>query len=94
VVCALTLAVLGVSDADIAVDYAMSTAAAERFSAWLASSGPPANPPPLPFLSSPAEAMAQFLAELRERHGSVEDYLLAAGVTRRQLAGLRDHLLE
>lgn len=94
VVCALTLSTLGVSDADIAADYALSTAAAERWSAWLATSGPPADPPPRPFLSSPAEAMALFLAELRDRHGSVEDYLMAAGVSRAQLAALRDHLLE
>jgi protein tyrosine/serine phosphatase len=33
VVCALTLALLGVSDDDVAEDYALSTAASERFSA-------------------------------------------------------------
>jgi protein-tyrosine phosphatase len=94
VVCALTLSVLGVSDADIAADYALSTAATERWSAWLASSGPAGDPPPPPFLSCPAEAMALFLAELREQHGSVEEYLLAAGLTQAQLTGLRDHLLD
>lgn len=92
-VCALTLSVLGVSDADIAADYALSTEASERFSSWIAEAMPEAEPPPAPFLASPAEAMSLFLTELRERHGSTEAYLLAGGLTGTQLATLRDHLL-
>ncbi|MGS2614792.1 tyrosine-protein phosphatase [Micromonospora sp. LZ34] len=92
IVCALTLAVLGVADETIGADYALSTEAGERFLAWFASTGKEMRPG-LPPLTCPAEAITLFLAELRERHGSVEDYLRHAGVTDAQLAALRDHLL-
>ncbi|MCI4064680.1 tyrosine-protein phosphatase [Micromonospora sp. R77] len=94
IVCALTLAVLGVADEDIAADYALSTEASARFSAWVAATFPDAEEPPAPFLASPAEAMTLFLTELRAGHGSVEDYLRHAGVTDAQLTALRDHLLD
>ncbi|PWR10251.1 protein tyrosine phosphatase [Micromonospora acroterricola] len=94
IVCALTLAVLGVDDADIVADYALSTEASARFSAWLAATTPGGANLPAPFLASPAETMETFLAELREGHGSVEGYLRHAGVTDEQLAALRDHLLD
>ncbi|MEU4550509.1 tyrosine-protein phosphatase [Micromonospora violae] len=93
IVCALTLAVLGVDDADITADYALSSEASARYSAWLASVTPGGMDVPAPFLSSPAEAMQIFLNELRVGHGSVEAYLRHAGVTDAQLAALRDHLL-
>lgn len=73
VVCALTLSLVGVSDDDVAADYALSTAASERFSAWLRSSLPSAKEPPAPFMASPAAAMHLFLSELRAEHGSVDD---------------------
>ena len=94
IVCALTLSVLGVPDADIAADYALSTEASARFSAWLAATTPAAEELPPPFLASPAEAMALFLTELRTGYGSVEGYLRHAGVTDAQLTALRDHLLD
>ncbi|MFJ6195595.1 tyrosine-protein phosphatase [Micromonospora sp. NPDC092111] len=94
IVCGLTLAVLGVSDDDIAEDYALSTESSRRFGAWVAQTAPDAEKLPAPFLASPAEAMTLFLGELRHRHGSVEHYLRHAGVTDAQLAALRDHLLE
>ncbi|MFC8846274.1 MULTISPECIES: tyrosine-protein phosphatase [unclassified Micromonospora] len=94
IVCALTLSALGVSDADIAADYALSTEASQRFSAWVAATMPEARELPAPYLASPAEAMTLFLTELREGHGSVEGYLRHAGVTDVQLAALRDHLLD
>lgn len=93
IVCALTLSALGVSDADIAADYALSTEASARFSAWLVASTPEAADPPAPFLASPTEVMPLFLDELRARHGSVEGYLRHAGLTDAQLAALRAHLL-
>ncbi|MEU5905047.1 tyrosine-protein phosphatase [Micromonospora sp. NPDC047527] len=94
IVCALTLAVLGVDDADIVADYALSTEASARFSAWLTATLPHVVDVPAPFLASPAEAMQIFLDELREGYGSVEAYLRHAGVTDEQLAALRDHLLD
>ncbi|WP_091646289.1 tyrosine-protein phosphatase [Micromonospora pallida] len=93
IVCALTLSVLGVSDADIAADYALSSESSARFSAWLAASRPEAEDPPAPFLSSPAEAIGLFLDALRDRHGSIEGYLRHAGMTDAQFAALRAHLL-
>lgn len=92
-VCALTLAALGVDDETIGADYALSTEAGERFLAWFAGTGQQ-TPSGLPPLACPPEAITLFLTELRERHGSVEDYLRHAGVTDAQLAALRDHLLE
>lgn len=93
IVCGLTLAVLGVSDDDIATDYALSTAAGERFQAWFATTGMAVHPA-LPPLTCPEEAMLLFLAELRDSYGSVEGYLRHAGVSDAQVATLRDHLLE
>ncbi|GIF50922.1 protein-tyrosine-phosphatase [Asanoa ferruginea] len=93
VVCALTLSLVGVSDDDVAADYALSTAASERFSAWLRASLPSAEVPPAPFMSSPAAAMHLFLEELRAEHGSIEGYAKHAGLTEADLAALRSHLL-
>ncbi|MDQ7909167.1 tyrosine-protein phosphatase [Phytohabitans sp. ZYX-F-186] len=93
VVCALTLSALGVSDQDIAADYALSTAASVRFTEFLRSRAVRLQEVPRPYFSSPAEAMLLFLRELRERHGSAEGYLLAAGITPEQLSALRTHLL-
>jgi len=92
-VCAITLALLGVSDRDIAEDYALSTAASERFTAWLRSATPEAQELPPSFIASPAGAMLLFLDDLRERYGSVERYALGAGLTPAQLTDLRTHLL-
>ncbi|MEU8260671.1 tyrosine-protein phosphatase [Micromonospora sp. NPDC048999] len=94
IVCGLALAVLGVSDDDIAADYALSTEASARFSAWVAATMPEAEELPPPFLASPTEAMLLFLTELREGYGSVEGYLRHAGLTDAQLAALRAHLLD
>ncbi|WP_406067048.1 tyrosine-protein phosphatase [Micromonospora sp. NBC_01638] len=93
IVCALTLSALGVDDADIVADYALSSEASARFSAWLVATTVGVVDVPAPFLASPAEAMQIFLAELREGHGSIEAYLRHAGVTDEQLAALRNHLL-
>lgn len=94
VVCALTLSLLGVSDADIAADYALSTDASERFRVWITTQLPPRDfPTPRPYYSSPAEAMIIFLDTLRHHHGSVEQYLRTAGLTPTQIQTLRTHLL-
>lgn len=92
IVCALTLALLGVDDDDIAADYARSTEASKRLHAHLRATLPEVELPP-PFLSSPAEAMLLFLAELRQRHGSVEGYLRDAGLGAAEFTALRTHLL-
>jgi protein-tyrosine phosphatase len=93
VVCALTLSLLGVSDKDIAADYALSDGGFERFNAWLATTSPGEKPPSPRWYRSPAEAMLLFLTDLRTRHGSVEDYLTTAGLPADRIAALRTHLL-
>jgi protein-tyrosine phosphatase len=94
VVCALTLATLGVSDEDIAEDYALSTAASTRFTAWLKEARPHAEDLPQQMVTSPAGAMLLFLADLRAEHGSIEGYLTNAGVRPAVLTALRENLLE
>ena len=42
---------------------------------------------------SPPDAMLMFLADLRRRHGSVEDYVREIGLTDAEMAAMRDHLL-
>jgi hypothetical protein len=93
VVCGLTLALLGVSDDDIAEDYALSTAASAAFTAWLRATRPGLPDLPAPFLASPAGAMRDFLADLRERYGSVSAYVERAGLTPKQVDAMRAHLL-
>ncbi|MEE6260852.1 tyrosine-protein phosphatase [Plantactinospora sonchi] len=93
VVCALTLSLLGVADERIATDYALSAEASARFSAWIATTLPEGTPVPAPFLACPAEAIQIFLAELRERHGSVRRYLTGAGLDPARIEALRAHLL-
>lgn len=92
VVCALALSLLGVSDADIDADYTRSTAGSERYVAWAQANGQP-DVVMLPWYRSPAGAMQLFLADLRERYGSVERYLTGAGLDRDHIAALRIHLL-
>ncbi|GAB2917891.1 tyrosine-protein phosphatase [Micromonospora polyrhachis] len=93
VLCALTLSLLGVSDTDIAADYALTDASAERFTAYLREHLPAHAATPAAYHASPAEAMLMFLTELRERHGSVERYVRDAGLQTDQIAALRAHLL-
>jgi protein-tyrosine phosphatase len=93
VVCALTLSLLGVSDVDIATDYALSTAGFERYHAWLRAEDPDGTPPAPRWYQSPAQAMLLFLPELRARHGSVRDYLTGAGLDPSRIEALRAHLL-
>ena len=93
VVCALTLALLGVADEDIAADYALTQLALPGMTRWLTQTVPEGHILPAPCLEAPAEAMHLFLGGIRERYGSVEGYLVAAGLEDTQVAALRGHLL-
>jgi protein-tyrosine phosphatase len=93
VVCALTLSLLGVPDPDVAADYALSTTGGERWVAWARASGLVDFQVPSPLHPSPPEAMLLFLADLRQRYGSVERYLTEAGLAPAQITDLRTHLL-
>jgi protein tyrosine/serine phosphatase len=97
VLAALTLSLVGVSDEDVAADYALSARAIERFVAWMADNAPQAleemGKIPDAFIRSPVEAMRLFLADVRDRFGSVEGYAASVGVDGRTVEAMRDHLL-
>lgn len=91
VVSAVTLGALGVPDRVIAEDYALTSAATERTTAYLRARHPGLAAMPARWLLSPAEAMLLFLADLRSRHGSIRAYL---GLPDEVFAALEEHLLE
>ncbi|WP_067505433.1 tyrosine-protein phosphatase [Actinoplanes sp. TFC3] len=94
VVCALTLALLGVSDGDIADDYALTEASMASLTTYLQRTSPDVMHDKYHMFNCPKDAMLLFLADLRARHGSVGAYVRDIGVTPEQVAALRDHLLE
>jgi len=94
VVCALTLSLLGVSDADIAEDYALTESAMASLTEYLMRTRPGDVQGKYHMFDCPQDAMLLFLADLRERHGSVEKYVREIGVSAEQVAAMRDHLLE
>lgn len=95
VVIALVLSLLGVGEAQIAADYALTADAALRVLVHLRNEEPEVIARAQPYsLHTPADAMRIFLRDLREQYGSVEAYLVDAGLTYDQIAALRDNLLE
>ncbi|HEY6593507.1 MAG TPA: tyrosine-protein phosphatase [Asanoa sp.] len=94
IICGLTLSLLGVSDADVAADYALSTQASQRFHAWVRETVPDEADIPPPYLASPVATMELFLLDVRQRYGSVEGYARHAGVAPDEIASMRGHLLE
>jgi protein tyrosine/serine phosphatase len=97
VLAALTLSLLGVADEVVAADYALSAIAIERFTDWMAVNAPEAlaelDNVPDAFTRSPVEAMLLFLADVRERFGSVEGYADSVGVDDVTVNAMRDQLL-
>jgi len=98
VVAALVLAALGVDDDHIAADYHLSALAMDRLADWITTSRPETAEDmarqPQGFLACPPEAITLFLDELRTRHGAVEGYLRAIGVTTDTLVAVRHTLVE
>lgn len=98
VVAALLLDLLGVSDDEIAADYAMSAEAMDRLVAWVTEHHPEAvdamTAQPAAFLAAPGDAMHGFLAAMRRRHGSIPLYLLSIGVSRSALDALQRDLVD
>ena len=97
VVVALILSLVGVSDDDVADDYAMTAINLQPLIVeWLDSiTDEAAERERLRALAMPArEAMLDTLAHLRERFGSAEHYLRNAGVTDALFGRLRTRLLE
>ena len=93
VVCALTLSLLGVSDADIAQDYALTEVAMASLTEYLLKTKPELIQDKYHMFDCPQDAMLLFLTDLRERHGSVEKYVREIGIGTEQLAAMRGHLL-
>jgi hypothetical protein len=97
VLAALVLAAIGVPDATIAHDYALTerslataTAWAQghdpEWAAWLAAA-------PQGVLNAPADAIEAFLMKVRSSHGTIEDYLAAIGTETQTLEVLRTRYL-
>jgi protein-tyrosine phosphatase len=96
-VTAVVLSFLGVSDDDIADDYAMTMLNLEPvIIEWLDDqSSDPVERARLRKLATPSrEAMLEALAHLAAVHGPAEAYLRAGGLTDDQLARLRSRLLD
>jgi protein-tyrosine phosphatase len=93
-VCALTLSLLGVSDEDIAADYALTTTAMEPLTRYLMAKHPEEIVGNEHMFDSPAGAMLMFLDDLRALHGSVENFVREIGLTDDEIASMRSHLLE
>jgi protein-tyrosine phosphatase len=95
-VTALALALLGVADEFIAEDYAMTELSEHAYMEWLRRTDPvaAAKTPPVFYVQTPAETMRLTLTELRERHGSIFQYLARHGVSRVHVERMRAGLLE
>jgi protein-tyrosine phosphatase len=93
VVCALTLSLLGVSDDDVAEDYALTEASMTSLTEHLLRTNPGAVSDKYHMFECPRDAMSLFLDDLRAAHGSVEAYVESIGVNGQQVTALREHLL-
>lgn len=92
-VCALALALLGVSDEDIAADYALTTASMRPLTEYLMEKHPSAVLGNEHMFDSPPGAMLMFLSDLRTRHGSIENYVREIGMLDEEITSTRGHLL-
>lgn len=97
VVAALTLSLLGVSDDDIAADYALSTESTKRWLEWAYEHIPEVaaevSELPGPWTTAPPAAIRGFLDGLRDQHGSVEEYAASIGVGDETVESIRGYLL-
>ena len=97
VLAAVLLSVLGVSDDDIAADYALSRAAMREMAEWVRTERPEsyetmaAQPPA--FLDAPPLAMRRFLARARTTYGSLTEYVIGSGLGAGGVAALQTTLL-
>lgn len=97
IISGLVLSALGVPDAEIIADYALTDGyMADRLEAMRVSGqlGDEADRYPPHVLRAEPATMAQTLDLIQGEHGSIEGFLLAGGVAQGQLKSVRDHLLE
>lgn len=95
IITAFALSVAGVADDVIAADYALTEERLREDSReYLELIDDPKLRTVLAGLQpTPPAVMLDTLAHVRQRHGGVERYLLAAGVTENQIAAVRDRLV-
>jgi len=85
ILAALLLSMLGVPDTTIAADYALTERSVAPLLAWATTRDPElaawlTEAAPTGRLTTPADAMLEFLAKLRADYGTVAEYLAEAGV--------------
>ncbi|MBV9952512.1 MAG: tyrosine-protein phosphatase [Acidimicrobiia bacterium] len=94
----LLLSALGVTDEDVAADYARTSEITEASLRWLADHDPDSHAlltaRPAWVLGAEAATMLDVLAHLREHHGSITAWLGSVGVTDDTLSTLADAVLE
>ncbi|GIG64834.1 tyrosine-protein phosphatase [Phytomonospora endophytica] len=88
IVVAVTLGLLGVAEADIAADFALTASGQQRYQAWAEREGLEV----FRGLTTPEEAMLGTLQELRSRYGSFEGYARIIGFA--DVDKLKDALLD
>jgi protein-tyrosine phosphatase len=97
VLASIVLAVLGVRDEDIAMDYHLSASAMANLVDWVVATHPQLadhmaqQPPAMP--ACRPEAMLELLDRIRARYGSVDGYLGRVGVSDDTIERLRSNLL-
>ena len=94
IVSAVLLSLAGVSDTDVAEDWVASDAYLQPlYDEWLANEVDPAiRAKRAEGFVTRAEHILDVLSEVRRSHGSLEDYLLAGGLTAEQLDRVRRRL--
>ena len=88
-VVALLLDLLGVPDDVIAADYHFTELGMARYLAWYRSVKPDAADLPPYIAVTPPAVILTVLGELRAEYGSIEDYVIAHGLSREQVRSLR-----
>jgi protein tyrosine/serine phosphatase len=93
-VAAMVLGLLGVDDETIATDYAASATVVDMLLARLHARAPDREPPGPRIMSAEASTMHAALDWMRDRHGSIEGYARAHGLTSAEITALRDAMIE
>ena len=96
-VAGLLLSGLGVDDATVVADYALSHEAGERTREWAVTAAPELaerfTTMPAVFRAAHPDSLAGVLSDLRERHGDVRSYCATIGVSDDHWRALEAHLL-